>query len=66
MNMRSGSFKDQTFTGAEAKDVRDTAMLNTQAKEAPEHISATNEQKEYMSENTSAGKLGARGHAGGN
>lgn len=63
-NMRSGAFKDMTYTGGEAKDVRDTKMLDTMARETPDHISGTNEQKEYISESVAAGKLGAKGHAG--
>lgn len=66
MDLRKGAFKDAEFTGAEAKDVRDTQMLNTTAREHPDHISGSNDQKEYVSKETSFGKLGARGHATGN
>jgi len=62
-NLRGGSFKDHAFNGSEAKDVRDTKHLDTMAKENPDHISGTNEQKEYDSGSTKFGKLGARGQA---
>lgn len=64
MDMKKGGFKDHTFDGSMAKDVRDTPMLNTTAHEHPDHISGTNDQKEYDSGKHSFGKLGARGQAG--
>lgn len=45
----------------DAKNVADTKMLQTEAKETPDTVSAVNENVEYVSNHPSFGKDGATG-----
>ena len=56
--MKSVGFND-TVTPSGAKDVKDTANLNTVASE--KHATGTNAQKAHVVKHPSFGKLGGRG-----
>lgn len=49
---------NKEFTGKEAKDVENTALNNTTARETPSHISAENSTKKYEPK---GGKIGPKG-----
>lgn len=55
------NLRDWEPTDAQAKNVDDTNMLNTKAKETPDTVTATNDNKEDTNKTPSFGDLGARG-----
>lgn len=50
-------------TAGDAKNVEDTKMLNTEAREAPDTVKAANENKEYVVSHQDFGPLGATGRS---
>ena len=48
-------------TDSQAKNVDDTKMLNTTARETPDTVNGTNSNKEDTNSTPSFGKLGAKG-----
>ena len=50
-------------TAADAKDVQSTKMLNTEARETPETVTAVNENVEYVVGHPDDGPLGATGRS---
>lgn len=50
-------------TDGDAKDVEETKMLNTTARETPDTVKANNEQKEYVVSHKDFGPLGATGRS---
>lgn len=45
----------------DAKDVEDTKMLNTTARETPDTVTATNNNEELVNKHPDFGELGAKG-----
>lgn len=58
---RNMNLRDWQPTESDAKNVEDTKMLNTTAREVPDHVNATNENKEYTSKHPDFGMLGVTG-----
>jgi hypothetical protein len=50
-------------TAGDAKDVESTKMLNTEASEAPDTVTAVNENKEYVVGHPDFGQDGATGRS---
>ena len=48
-------------SAGQAKHVDDTKMLQTEARETPDTVKATNETKEYVTKSPAFGPLGAMG-----
>lgn len=51
----------RNFKPGKPQDVESSGMLNTEAKETPETVKATNEMKEHVTSDPQFGKLGAKG-----
>lgn len=49
------------ISGSSGKDVKDTKMLNAEAREPSDTVSGSNSQKRYTSKHKAFGKLGAKG-----
>jgi hypothetical protein len=56
---RKTNLRNMEITGSEAKDVRDTKMLSTTARE--HNATGKNEQKEYVTGKGPKGELGFNG-----
>lgn len=55
------NLRDWEPTDAQAKNVEDTKMLNTTARETPDTVNATNSNKEDTNKTPNFGPLGAMG-----
>lgn len=58
---KTPNLRDWQPTEGDAKHVDNTPMLNTTARETPDTVTATNENKETVSTHPDFGKLGAKG-----
>lgn len=59
--MKVPNLREFNPTAGQAKHVDDTKMLDTEAREPAENISATNEQKEHIVKGGAFGPLGHKG-----
>lgn len=59
--MNIPNLREWSPMASQAKNVEDTDMLNTQAKEAPDTVTSKNTNKEDTNSTPSFGKLGAQG-----
>ena len=60
-NSRNMNLRDWQPTEGDAKNVEDTKMLSTTAREVPDTVTGTNENKEYTTSHPDFGPLGVTG-----
>jgi hypothetical protein len=58
---RNSNLRDWEPTSGDAKHVDQTKMLNTEARETPETVTATNSTKEHVTSHPTFGTLGVTG-----
>lgn len=61
LKLANTNLRDMEVTGNTGKDVTDTAMFDTNAKEVQDNNIGDNPQKEYIAKDPTPGKLGAFG-----